>query len=185
MKLLWGQSPKSDKNDDSEWRCRFFRVGVGQSHRCEAKVGSDMLHVVWRAGLIKRERMFHARNILRADFDDDEKDSGAPSANAQVTVHILTAPDGNGESEYKQYKLFQFEGGGAAARALFLATNRLAATVNSLPPGGRCLVFVNPISGTRSGPKRWKQVEALFALAGVQCDVLVTTHHGHAFQVVS
>ena len=47
------------------------------------------------------------------------------------------------------------------------------------------LVFVNPVSGSRSGPKRFAAVEPLFHLVGLECEVVTTTHHGHAAEVIA
>jgi hypothetical protein len=38
--------------------------------RCEVKIQAGQLQVVWRSGLIRRERCFHPRNILRASPND-------------------------------------------------------------------------------------------------------------------
>jgi len=53
------------------------------------------------------------------------------------------------------------------------------------PLAGKVLVFVNPISGSRSGPKRFKAVEPLFHLVGLECEIITTTHHGHAAEVIA
>ncbi|WIA21465.1 hypothetical protein OEZ85_000672 [Tetradesmus obliquus] len=47
------------------------------------------------------------------------------------------------------------------------------------------LVFVNPFGGRRQAPQVWQRVAApVLAAAGTQCDVLETTHQGHAESVV-
>jgi hypothetical protein len=164
------------EEDELQWRCKFCRVGVGNTHSCTAIVTPTHLVVRWWTGPIERERKFHARNILRASAI--EKCPSQP----RVTVHVLTSPDGNGESEYKQYDMTAFH----AADGLdtfTAAVNAIAFTVR--PLFGRCLIFVNPVSGARQGPQRFKLVRNLFLLVGLEADVITTTHHGHASEIVT
>ena len=43
---------------------------IGWYSRCEVRIQAGQLQVVWWSGLIKRERCFHPRNILRASPND-------------------------------------------------------------------------------------------------------------------
>jgi hypothetical protein len=158
-----------------EWSCKFCRVGVGQVHKCTAVVGPTCLQIKWWTfpSPVQRERKLHAHNILRASMSFEPK--------LRVTVHVLTTPDVAGDAEYKTYEFTEFAAGNDA--------DTFAAAVNAVafserPLGGRVLVFVNPISGSRSGPKRFKAVEPLFKLVGLECEVITTTHHGHAAEFI-
>jgi hypothetical protein len=140
-----------------EWSCRFCRVGIGQVHKCTAVVGPTSLQVKWWTfpSPMQRERKLHAHNILRASIAFEPK--------VRVTVHVLTTPDASGDSQYKTYEFTDF--------ANDEQPDTFAAAVNAVafserPLSGRVLVFVNPISGSRSGPKRFKAIEPLFVLVG-------------------
>ena len=163
-----------------EWSCKFCRVGVGQVHKCTTVVGPKYLEIKWWTfpSPVQRERRLHAHNILRASIAFEPK--------LRVTVHILTTPDNNGDSEYKTYEFTDFAKGGGGDDA----ADTFAAAVNAIafserPLAGKVLVFVNPISGSRSGPKRFKAVEPLFHLVGLECEIITTTHHGHAAEVIA
>ena len=159
-----------------EWSCRFCRVGVGQVHKCTTVVGPTYLQIKWWTfpSPMQRERKLHAHNILRASIAFEPK--------IRVTVHVLTTPDAHGDSEYKTYEFTDFPNDEQP--------DTFAAAVNAIafserPLSGRVLVFVNPISGSRSGPKRFKAIEPLFVLVGLECEVITTTHHGHAAEVIA
>ena len=163
------------EEDLLQWSCKFCRVGVGQVHKCTAVVGPTYLQIKWWTfpSPIQRERKVHAYNILRASISSEPK--------LRVTVHVLTTPDANGDSEYKTYEFTDF--------AREDEPETFAAAVNAVafserPLSGRVLVFVNPISGSRSGPKRFAAIEPLFVLVGVEVEVVTTTHHGHAAEVI-
>jgi len=161
--------------DELHWKCKFCKVGVGNTHSCTTIVTPTHLVVRWWSGPIERERKFHARNILRASIVEE-----GPSP-PRVTVHVLTYPDSSGESEYKQYDMTVFQA--ADGQETFAAAvNAIAFTVR--PLSGRCLIFVNPVSGSRQGPQRFKMVRHLFLLVGLEADVITTTHHGHASEVL-
>ena len=161
--------------DELQWKCKFCKVGVGNTHSCTTIVTPTHLVVRWWSGPIERERKFHARNILRASIVEE-----GPSP-PRVTVHVLTYPDSSGESEYKQYDMTVFQA--ADGQETFAAAvNAIAFTVR--PLSGRCLIFVNPVSGSRQGPQRFKMVRHLFLLVGLEADVITTTHHGHASEVL-
>ncbi|KAJ1492268.1 hypothetical protein T484DRAFT_1931375 [Baffinella frigidus] len=161
--------------DELQWKCKFCKVGVGNTHSCTTIVTPTHLVVRWWSGPIERERKFHARNLLRASIVEE-----GPSP-PRVTVHVLTYPDSSGESEYKQYDMTAFQS--ADGQETFAAAvNAIAFTVR--PLSGRCLIFVNPVSGSRQGPQRFKMVRHLFLLVGLEADVITTTHHGHASEIV-
>ena len=65
------------------------------------RIQSDELYVSWRSGLLKRDRSFHPKNILRATWTEGSD---------TTVVHVLTSPDSNGESVYKQYQVGSGDG---------------------------------------------------------------------------
>jgi len=162
--------------DMLEWHCKFCRVGVGQVHKCTAVVGPTHLEIRWWTfpSPIQRERKLQAHNILRASISSEPR--------TRVIVHVLTTPDTNGDSEYKTYEFTDF-GGDDEHDTFAAAVNAIA--FSERPLAGRVLVFVNPVSGSRSGPKRFGAVEPLFHLVGLECEVVTTTHHGHAAEVIA
>lgn len=171
-----GNMPSAHAEDLLEWKCRFCRVGVGQVNKCTTIVGPTYLQIKWWTfpSPMQRERKLHAHNILRASISFEPR--------LRVTVHVLTTPDANGDSEYKTYEFTDFTRDDES--------DTFAAAVNAIafserPLAGRVLVFVNPVSGSRSGPKRFKAVEPLFHLVGLECEVVTTTHHGHAADVIA
>ncbi|MGB1601839.1 MAG: acylglycerol kinase family protein, partial [Promethearchaeia archaeon] len=161
-----------------EWSCRFCRVGVGQVHRCTAVVGPTYLQIRWWTfpSPIQRERKLEAHNVLRASISHEPR--------LRVTVHVLTTPDANGDSEYKTYEFTDFAND-EDSETFAAAVNAIAFSERPLPSDKRVLVFVNPISGSRSGPKRFRAIEPLFRLVGLECEVITTTHHGHAAEVIA
>ena len=161
-----------------EWSCRFCRVGVGQVHRCTAVVGPTYLQIRWWTfpSPIQRERKLEAHNVLRASISHEPR--------LRVTVHVLTTPDANGDSEYKTYEFTDFADD-EDSETFAAAVNAIAFSERPLPSDKRVLVFVNPISGSRSGPKRFRAIEPLFRLVGLECEVITTTHHGHAAEVIA
>lgn len=60
-------------------------------------------------------------------------------------------------------------------------SSTVTAVVVVPPPPKRYLVFVNPVSGKGQGKIVWKSVEKMFSEAGVELNVVVTTHANHAF----
>mmetsp|Transcript_5472 Transcript_5472/g.19300 ORF Transcript_5472/g.19300 Transcript_5472/m.19300 type:complete len:514 (+) Transcript_5472:34-1575(+) len=164
------------EEDLLKWSCKFCRIGTGinSTHKCQVLVSPSSLTIKWWSGPMQRERKFLAKNILRASSFEEDK--------FRVIVHILTTPDSNGESEYKQYEVHSFSTPDGI-ETFSAAVNAVAFSARGI--SGKCLVFINPISGTRSGPKRFRLVEPLFKLVGVECNVVVTTHHGHASEIVS
>ena len=138
------------------------------------EVTNDSLRIVWTSGLVERERVYKPCNLLRAVRD--------PDRDRVVRVHVLTTPDSNGDSEYKEYDLSHFQT--ADGPDSFEAAVNAVAFAHR-PLVGRCLVFINPISGTKAGPKRFKSVHHLFHLVGLEFDAVTTTRHGHASEVVA
>jgi hypothetical protein len=64
---------------------------MAQAHRrpacrCEVKIQAGQLQVVWRSGLIRRERCFHPRNILRASPNDGPASSTWGPNSCQVLL---------------------------------------------------------------------------------------------------
>ena len=54
--------------------------------RCEVKIQAGQLQVVWRSGLIRRERCFHPRNILRASPNDGAATTTWSPSSCQVLL---------------------------------------------------------------------------------------------------
>ena len=55
----------------------------------------------------------------------------------------------------------------------------------SVPPAPRWLVLINPVSGARLGQKIMARCRPLFVAAGVVATEVVTTHSGHAGEMVA
>merc|ERR1719429_696682 len=49
----------------------------------------------------------------------------------------------------------------------------------------KLLVLVNPVGGRGRAVQIWKQVEDVLVEVGVVCEVVITTHAGHAREIVS
>ena len=69
------------------------------------------------------------------------------------------------------------------------ATNARAAVVSHIRPpqqgngGGTWLVLINPFGGGGKAPRVWKELEKLVEVVGLTCEIVRTTHAGHAREI--
>lgn len=176
------------------WRCMVAESkcdSVGSF--CHVHVGpEDALLVVAASG-----RGAQACTWLRKD-----EILGVQMERQCVSVSVLTVPSTDspetGESRLQSYRLFDFQDGAHAAISDDLGAqtaiscysaieriSRLCAPLNRSLISGKLQVVVNPTAGHKQGAKLWKLVEPLLGVAGVEYNVTMTTHAGHASDLVA